>query len=95
LLHAGLEGIEKGYKLPSEMTTNLYRLSDEERVEQGIEALPGSLGEAIDAFAASDLLERAFGEHIFPRYAQLKRAEWDEYRMQVTQWELDRYLKAL
>ena len=51
LLHAGLEGIEKGYKLPAEMTTNLYRLSDQERVEQGIEALPGSLGEAIEAFA--------------------------------------------
>ena len=74
LLHAGLEGIEKGYKLPAEMTTNLYRLSDEERVEQGVEALPGSLGEAIEAFAASELLQKALGEHIFPRYIELKRS---------------------
>ncbi len=95
LLHAGLEGIEQGYELPAEMTTNLYRLSDEERVEQGVEALPGSLGEAIEAFAASELLEKALGEHIFPRYVELKRNEWDEYRTQVSQWELDRYLKAL
>jgi glutamine synthetase len=95
LLHAGLEGIERGYKLPAEMTTNLYRLSDEERVEQGVEALPGSLGEAIEAFAASELLQKALGEHIFPRYVELKRAEWDEYRTQVSQWELDRYLAAL
>src|SRR6187431_2487278 len=95
LLHAGLEGIEKGYKLPAEMTTNLYRLSDEERIEQGVEALPGSLGEAIEAFAASELLQKALGEHIFPRYVELKRAEWDEYRTQVSQWELDRYLAAL
>ena len=95
LLHAGLEGIEKGYKLPAEMTTNLYRLSDEERIEQGVEALPGSLGEAIEAFAASELLQKALGEHIFPRYVELKRGEWDEYRTQVSQWELDRYLAAL
>src|SRR3954462_10978973 len=95
LLHAGLEGIEQGYELPDPMTTNLYRLSDEERLEQGVEALPGSLGEAIEAFAASDLLQRALGEHIFPRYVELKRTEWDEYRTQVSQWELDRYLAAL
>ena len=74
LLHAGLEGIEKGYKLPAEMTTNLYRLSDEERAKQGVEALPGSLGEAIEAFAGSELLQKALGEHIFPRYVELKRA---------------------
>ena len=73
LLHAGLEGIEQGYELPAEMTTNLYRLSDEEREEQGVEALPESLGEAIDAFAASELMQSALGDHIFPRYIELKR----------------------
>ena len=95
LLHAGLEGIEQGYKLPDEMTTNLYRLSDEERIEQGIEALPGSLGEAVEELAGSALMERALGDHIFPRYVELKRREWDEYRVQVSEWELDRYLAAL
>jgi glutamine synthetase len=95
LLHAGLEGIEHGYELDAPMDSNLYRLTPEERAERGIVALPESLGEAIDEFAASDLMRRALGEHIFPRYVELKRKEWNEYRLQVTEWELDRYLSAL
>jgi glutamine synthetase len=95
LLHAGLEGIERGYELPDEMTTNLYRLTPEERVEQGIVALPGSLGEAVEELASSELLRKALGDHIFPRYIEIKRKEWDEYRVQVSQWELDKYLAAL
>ena len=54
-----------------------------------------SLGEAIDEFAGSELMERALGDHIFPRYVELKRREWDEYRVQVTEWEKDKYLAAL
>src|SRR5437870_6488753 len=95
LLHAGLEGIEKGYELPSPMETNLYHLTAEERRERGIVSLPETLGEAIDEFAASDLMRRAFGDHIFDNYVRLKRQEWDEYRVQLTQWELDRYLSVL
>ncbi|MGL6280000.1 MAG: type I glutamate--ammonia ligase [Gaiella sp.] len=95
LLHAGLEGIERGYELPPEMTTNLYRLSEAERVERGIVALPGSLGEAIEELAKSELMEKALGDHIFPRYVELKRREWNEYRIQVSEWELNRYLAAL
>jgi glutamine synthetase len=95
LLHAGLEGIEQGYELPDEMTTNLYRLSEDEREERGIVALPGSLGEAIEEFAKSELMERALGEHIFPRYVELKRRDWTEYRIQVSEWELKQYLAAL
>jgi glutamine synthetase len=95
LLHAGLEGIEKGYELPDEMTTNLYRLSEAERDERGIVALPGSLGEAAEELAGSELMARALGEHIFPRYVELKRREWNEYRVQVTEWEKERYLSAL
>jgi len=95
LLHAGLEGIEKGYELPDEMTTNLYRLSEAERDERGIVALPGSLGEAAEELAGSELMARALGEHIFPRYVELKRREWNEYRIQVTEWEKERYLSAL
>src|SRR6187397_2226008 len=95
LLHAGLEGIEKGYELPAPMERNLYRLSAAERREQGIVSLPESLGEAIDELAASELMERALGDHIFPRYVELKRREWDEYRVQVTEWEKEKYLSAL
>jgi glutamine synthetase len=95
LLHAGLEGIEKGYELPPPMERNLYHLTAEERREQGIVSLPETLGEAIDEFAQSDLMRRAFGDHIFDNYVKLKRKEWDEYRVQLTEWELNRYLSSL
>ncbi len=95
LLQAGLEGIEQGYELPEPMETNLYHLTPEERREQGIVSLPETLGEAIDELAGSELLRKALGEHIFPRYIEIKRREWDEYRVQLSQWEMDKYLPAL
>jgi glutamine synthetase len=95
LLHAGLEGIEKGYELPEPMETNLYHLTAEQREARGIVALPETLGEAIDALAHSELARTVLGPHIFDRYVELKRKEWDEYRVQLTQWELDRYLAVL
>jgi glutamine synthetase len=95
LLHAGLEGIEKGYELPEPMETNLYHLTAEQRRERGIVSLPETLGEAIDEMAQSDLMRRALGPHIFDRYVELKRKEWDEYRVQLTDWEMRRYLATL
>jgi glutamine synthetase len=95
LLHAGLDGIEKGYELEPPMETNLYHLTSEERKERGIVSLPETLGEAIDELAGSELMRRALGDHIFEAYVQLKRKEWDEYRVQLTQWELDKYLGVL
>ncbi|GBD46188.1 Glutamine synthetase 2 [bacterium HR41] len=95
LLAAGLEGIEKGYELPEPMEKNLYHLSPEERKRLGIEQLPETLGEAIELTAESELVLRTLGEHIFNRYVEIKRQEWEEYRVQVTQWELDRYLPIL
>ncbi|HEV8462028.1 MAG TPA: glutamine synthetase family protein [Gaiellaceae bacterium] len=95
LLHAGLEGIEKGYELEPPMETNLYHLTAEERRERGIVSLPETLGEAIDELAGSELMKRALGDHIFDAYVKLKRKEWDEYRIQLSQWELDRYLGVL
>jgi glutamine synthetase len=95
LLHAGLEGVERGYELPDPMETNLYHLTPEQRRERGIVSLPETLGEAIDALAESELARRALGPHIFDRYVELKRKEWDEYRVQLTSWELERYLSVL
>ncbi len=95
LLHAGLEGIEQGYELPDPMETNLYHLTAEQRREQGILALPETLGEAIDELAGSDLARKALGPHIFDRYVEIKRKEWDEYRVQLSEWELRRYLPVL
>jgi glutamine synthetase len=95
LLHAGLEGIERGYELPEPMETNLYHLTAEQRRERGIVSLPETLGEAIDELAESEVARRALGPHIFDRYVELKRKEWDEYRVQLTRWELERYLSVL
>jgi glutamine synthetase len=95
LLHAGLEGIERGYELPPPMESNLYKLTPEERAERGIVALPETLGEAIDELAGSDLVRKALGDHIFDAYVKLKRQEWDEYRVQLTPWELEKYLSVL
>ena len=58
-------------------------------------ALPGTLGEAIEELAESELMRKALGDHILERYVEMKRKEWDEYRIQLTQWELDRYLAVL
>ena len=95
LLHAGLEGIERGYELPEPMETNLYHLTPEQRKERGIVALPETLGEAVEELSASELARTALGPHIFDRYVELKRTEWDEYRVQLSQWELDKYLAVL
>jgi len=95
LLQAGLEGIEKGYELPEPMDKNLYHLSPDERRRLGIEQLPETLGEAIELTAESELVLRTLGEHMFNRFVEIKRKEWEDYRVQVTPWELDRYMAVL
>ena len=95
MLHAGLDGIEQGYEIPEPMERNLYDLSHDERLERGIEQLPETLGEAIEVLAESELVRKSLGDHIFERYVELKREEWEEYRIQVTRWELERYLPVL
>jgi glutamine synthetase len=95
LLQAGLEGIENGYELPEPMEKNLYHLAPEERRRLGIEQLPETLGAAVELTADSELALRTLGEHTFNRYIEIKRREWEEYRVQVTPWELERYLQIL
>jgi len=95
MLHAGLEGIEKGYDILEPMEKNLYHLSDKEREELGIKSLPSSLGEAIQITEKSDLVKKALGEHVFSRLIELKKKEWNEYRTQVTKYELDSLLSIL
>ena len=77
------------------METNLYELTTPERESLGIDSLPESLGEAIRAAADSELVEKALGSELRDRLVTLKRREWDEYRVQVTPWELERYLSTL
>lgn len=95
LLHAGLEGIEKGYELPEPMERNLYDLTAEEREKMGIESLPADLGEAIREAENSELLYKALGEHVYSRLLEVKRAEFEDYRVQVTPYELEKFLPVL
>ncbi|MDP6686238.1 MAG: glutamine synthetase, partial [Candidatus Omnitrophota bacterium] len=95
MLQAGLDGVEKGYKTPNAMETNLYHLSDAERKEKGIETLPDSLGQAIAITEQSELVRKTFGDHIFPRFVELKKKEWNDYKIQVPQYELDKYLSIM
>jgi len=95
MLAAGLKGIEEGYELPTETTANLYELTAQERIAMGIDLLPSSLAEAIDAMADSELVADALGEHVFEWFIRNKRAEWQAYKTHVTQFELDRYYRNL
>ncbi len=95
MLQAGLKGIEEGYKLPEPMELNLYHLTDEERKEKGIKSLPASLGEAIAITEKSDLVKETLGAHSFERFIEVKKKEWDEFRIQVTEYEIKKYLPIL
>ena len=95
LLAAGLRGVEKGYTLGPQAEDNLWSLTSEERRALGYKELPGSLGVALTEMENSELVAEALGEHVFDFFLRNKRAEWEEYRKQVTSWELDRYLPKL
>ena len=92
ILAAGLRGIEEGYELPPEASANVFEMTPEERAAEGITSLPQSLSDALDVMEGSELMAEALGEHIFEWFLRNKRAEWFDYKSQVTQFELDRYL---
>lgn len=95
LLEAGLKGIQEGYELPAGADDDVWALSDAERRVMGIEPLPTSLDEAIKVMEKSELVAQTLGEHVFDVFLRNKRAEFDAYRSQVTQWELDTDLPVL
>ncbi|MHB1931039.1 MAG: type I glutamate--ammonia ligase, partial [Acidimicrobiales bacterium] len=95
VLTAGLAGVERGYDLPAELATNLYELTGDERRAMGVEALPGSLGDAVAELEQSKLMADALGEHVFEWFVRNKRAEWNDYKTEVTAFELRRYLPTL
>jgi glutamine synthetase len=94
MLAAGLKGVEEGYSLDPETSVNVFELTAEERAAEGIEPLPQSLSDSLDVMEQSELVAEALGEHIFEWFLRNKRAEWADYKAQVTQFELDRYLPS-
>jgi glutamine synthetase len=95
LLAAGMKGIEEGYDLPPGAEDDVWSLTEGERRALGIEPLPQSLADAIAVMERSELVAETLGEHVFDFFLRNKRAEWDDYQGQVTQFELDRYLSSL
>jgi glutamine synthetase len=92
LLGAGLKGIEEGYELPPGAEDDVWALSAAERKAMGYAALPENLSEAIDVMSGSELVAETLGEHVFEFFLRNKRAEWQEYRREVTPYERQRYL---
>jgi glutamine synthetase len=93
MLAAGLDGIEKGLEPPEMVNEDIYDLDLERREEQGINTLPGTLAEALEELAADEVLKDALGDPITETFMRAKWAEWEAYRIQVTPWELERYLE--
>ena len=95
MLAAGLDGIERGLELPTDVTDDVYEMSGAQRAALGIGQLPESLNEAVNRLEESELMREALGRQVFEWLIRNKRAEWHEYRTQVTKWENDQYLPLL
>ena len=92
MLKAGIEGIQRQMKPPEPAEENLYHLDLARIRARHMEVLPGSLAEAIDELGKDTLVQDALGQHVYERFVEAKTQEWDEYRLQVSSWELERYL---
>jgi glutamine synthetase len=93
MLAAGLDGIKRSLPLPEPIEENLYAFGEDELSRRQIDVLPGSLGEALEAFRESGVLRAALGPHVYERFLEAKTIEWDDYRTSVSPWELERYLE--
>ena len=93
ILTAGLEGVKEKMEVPAAIDRNIYAMSARERKEAGIDDLPGTLNEAIEYLKQDETVQSALGSHILDNFIEAKRFEWAAYRSQVSQWELDQYLK--
>lgn len=89
MLKSGLDGIRRNLTPPSAAEEDLYHIDPRSRA---LTTLPGSLGEALEKLQSDEVIQQALGPHIYERFVEAKQQEWDEYRLYVSQWELDRYL---
>lgn len=94
MLRAGLDGVKRNLPVPSPVEENLYEFDAAMLARHNVQTLPGSLREALDEMEKDDMIREALGAHVYERFYEAKRLEWDDYRMRVTQWEIDRYLEV-
>lgn len=95
LLSAGLAGMENKYQLCPPIEENIFQMSDQEKADRGVTQLPGNLYSAIRAVSESQLVRETLGDHMFEKFVRNKEIEWDNYRIQVTGYELEKYLPIL
>jgi glutamine synthetase len=92
MLRAGVDGIKNELEPPEPVEENIYQLDGESLVQRNIDILPTSLWEALDALKKDEVVKKTLGEHLFERYVDVKTKEWDEFKKQVTGWEINTYL---
>jgi len=95
MLQAGLEGVRNRYKLPPPAEDNIYRMTDKERQKANIKSLPEDLYEAIKLTEKSSLIKETLGDKVFEYFIRNKKMEWNEYKAQVSKYEIDKYLPIL
>jgi len=95
MLAAGLKGIDENYPFPDPVEEDIYEMDEAARERAGIESLPGNLFEAIQEVEKSDLVRETLGDHIFSKFIENKKIEWDRYRTHVSQYEIEKYLPIL
>lgn len=91
-LAAGLDGIKHKTEPPMPVNGNIFELTEEEMRNRNIEIIPFNLCRAVEAMEADPFIKEVLGNHVYSKYVEAKKAEWDHYRKQVTQWEIDEYL---
>ena len=92
ILRAGLDGIRRQTAAPASVDCNIFHMSERERRERNIEELPGTLMEAVACMEKDAFMKETLGSHVFEKYIALKKEEWNRYRSQVTDWEINEYL---
>jgi glutamine synthetase len=95
MLAAGMKGVEEKYELRAPVEEDIFEMTPKELKKHKIYSLPGSLGEAVELTSKSALVKECLGDHVFEKFVENKRIEWDAFRVHVSQWELDRYLSIL
>ena len=91
-LAAGLDGIKQEMEPPKSVDVNLFAMTEEQMDALGIEQLPETLGEALEAFEHSSFVRKVLGDHVYTKYLAAKSAEWKKFRAEVTDWEVEEYL---
>jgi glutamine synthetase len=94
MLAAGLDGIQRQLEPPDPVNEDVYHFDDEELAQRGISTLPATLGEAIEELQKDELIMDALGPHIAEAFVRAKHEEWEEYRLRVSHWEVERYLET-